>query len=328
MRDLSKVVPLVVSLSVAACSSEAEPPPTTVDCDGELCLAAPLNGFQMESVGDVIEPGQDIEYCEVVQIPGNADQEYWVNRFEVAMTKFSHHLIVAAVIPGSETDLNAQVGDKIPCSGVSAFGEDLMPGTGSQQPYNEEVFPEGVGRQYFGGQKLIFDYHYYNTSSEPVQARGKVNFHTTTKESVERISWPFGMLNLGFNVAPGSKLKTTAECRFNSNAYVWKLTRHTHRWGQDFDVWYAGGERDGEHLFNSPHYEDIDHVFEEPLFVPKGEGFRFSCEFTNTETYPLKFGVKATDEMCILFGDWYVENVGEGWADQGCWVFEPENEPM
>ena len=66
-------------------------------------------------------------------------------------------------------------------------------------------------------------------------------------------------------------MKTTAECKFNQTAYVHKLTRHTHRWGQDFDVWFAGGEKDGEHIFKSEHYEDVDHVFSEPILVEKGE---------------------------------------------------------
>ena len=47
---------------------------------------------------------------------------------------------------------------------------------------------------------------------------------------------------------------------------------------------------------------DVDYVFDEPIFVPKGEGFRFQCEYNNTTDHVLMFGTKATDEMCILFG--------------------------
>ena len=266
----------------------------------------------------MILPGEDVEYCEVVQLPGDPGEQIYVIRFEAAMTDFSHHLIVSAVIPGSATDEATSPGDKIPCTGAGDLGDDLLPVTGSQQPYNQEEFPAGIGRVYEGGSKLIIDYHYFNTSSEEVQARAKVNFYQTTEDEVERIAWPFGMINLGFEVPPAATETTVAECMFNEDAYVYKLTRHTHRWGRNFDVWFAGGERDGEHIFNSGHFEDVDHRFDEPIFVKAGEGFRFACEFVNTEDYALKFGLKATDEMCILFGTWWVENVGDPYVEQGC----------
>ena len=68
------------------------------DCDpSELCLAEPDHGFQIRSVGTTIEPGEDVEFCEAVLLPGGPDDVYYVSRFEVAMTEFSHHLIVSAV---------------------------------------------------------------------------------------------------------------------------------------------------------------------------------------------------------------------------------------
>src|SRR5437899_1431367 len=80
--------------------------------EGQLCLAAPSPGFQLQSIGDMIQPGQDVEYCEVVQLPAAGESTpsnpngdlFYVNRFEVAMTSYSHHLIVAAAISGSPTE--------------------------------------------------------------------------------------------------------------------------------------------------------------------------------------------------------------------------------
>ncbi len=33
-----------------------------------------------------------------------------------------------------------------------------------------------------------------------------------------------------------------------------------------------------------------------------GEGFRFECDFENSNAYSLRYGIKGTDEMCILAG--------------------------
>jgi hypothetical protein len=312
---------------LVACGGDSAPT-DAAGCKDNLCLPVPESGFQMRTDGETIQPGSDVEYCEVLALPGGPDDIYYVNRFEVGMTEFSHHLIVSAIEPGSSTDKSVQVGDKVPCTGANDLGEDLWPVTGSQQPYNDETFPEGVGRVYYGGQKLIFDYHYYNTSARAVSARAAVNFHQTTEEKVERYAVPFGMYNLGFNVPVASTVKTTTQCNFNQDAYVFKLTRHTHRWGKDFDVWYSGGPRDGEHIFKSEHFEDVDHVFDEPVLVKKGEGFRFTCEFKNTESYELEFGLKATDEMCILFGTWFVTEDGQEPTDQSCFKFDGEQETV
>jgi hypothetical protein len=97
------------------------------------------------------------------------------------------------------------------------------------------------------------------------------------------------------------------------------LSRHTHRWGKDFEAWYVGGERDGQHLFTSRDWEtDIGFAPDPPLTVRAGEGFRFRCDFDNTTDAPLKWGDKATEEMCILYGSWYVANPGEAPAAQSC----------
>jgi hypothetical protein len=46
----------------------------------------------------------------------------------------------------------------------------------------------------------------------------------------------------------------------------------------------------------------VDHPFAEPQLFKAGEGFRFQCDYNNTEDHALRFGTQARDEMCILFG--------------------------
>jgi hypothetical protein len=326
---------LLVSLTLGlfACGSPEPPPPSQPsdveevfqepECDSpqELCLQEPSSGFQITSEGTTIQPGEDVEYCEVVLLPGSVDDVYYINGFESQMTQGSHHLIVSAIVPGSETEENAPVGERVPCTGGDVFGGEVVPVTGSQQPYASEAFPPGIGRVYHGAQKVVFDYHYFNTTTEPIAARAAVNFHTTDKSNVEKISRGFGFYNLGISIPPAASESFFGECFFDDDVYVHKLTRHTHQWGTDFNVWYAGGERDGELIFSSPDYENVDYPFEEPKLIRAGEGFRFECAFQNTEDYTLKFGLKATDEMCILFGNWYAVGDGSSMDDQSCFLF-------
>lgn len=285
---------------------------------GELCLAPPASGFQVETNGDEIQPGEDIEYCEVVALPGGPADTYYVEGFELAMTAFSHHLIVAAAKPGSDTEKAISPGMKQKCYGADVFGGDIVGVTGSQKPHHEEQFPEGVGKRFQGGQKLIFDYHYFNSSKAPVKAKAAVNFRTVDASKVTREAHAFGFYNLGFSVPPNSTKSFAGECRFKHDVVVSKLTRHTHQWGKDFSVAYAGGAKDGEPIWTTPNYEDTDHLFAEPVLMKSGEGFRFTCEFENTTAKTLKFGLTASDEMCILFGTWYTPTIGGPEENQDC----------
>lgn len=318
----------VVLLFLVACGSDSPDPgnpdaggggsaDADPDCADAPCLEPPAQGFQVRSQGAIIAPGEDVEYCEVVQLPGDPGDTYYVNRFESMMTGGSHHLIVAAIEPGSATEQGLSNGDRTTCVGPGGFGEDLVDVTGSQTLYDVDAFPEGVGRIYHGGQLLVFNYHYLNATDAEVQARAAVNFHTVDAAAVEKVAVDFGFYNFAIEIPPGETAGFEKTCVFSHDVVVHKLTRHTHQWGTDFNVWWAGGPNDGDLVFTTPNYEDNDHIFSEPITVPAGQGFRFECNYYNDNDYTLRFGAKATDEMCILFGTYWSPGDTEV-PEQGC----------
>ena len=267
-------------------------------------LEPPESGFQVRSLGRFIAPGKDVEYCEVITLPGTPDDVYYVNRIEVAMHPWSHHVIIDAVVPGSETDAGLEDGMVKPCvSAASAYGEDLVDVIGAQSPYSDLDLPDGIGRIYYGGQKVIVDYHYFNPTLEEIPAGHAINFHRVEEADVTHVAENFGFYNFNILTLPGQTSKYAAKCTFKQDVMVSVLTRHTHRWGKDFHIWYEGGENDGEHIWTSNDWElELNYVYDEPRLMKKGEGFRFQCEYENTTDQILTFGPKATDEMCILFG--------------------------
>ena len=103
---------------------------------------------------------------------------------------------------------------------------------------------------------------------------------------------------------------------------VWLLTRHTHRHGTDFRVWWSGGERDGELIWTSHDWEqDIDHQFDDPVVVQSGVGFRWECAFENPTDETLIFGQQASDEMCILLGLFAAVGDDSQVGPQSCYLF-------
>ena len=72
--------------------------------------------------------------------------------------------------------------------------------------------------------------------------------------------------------------------------------------------------------FESTHFEDTDYAYAEPLQVHAGEGFRFECDYFNTETHELAFGNTVNDEMCILFITFWSAEGGGEIPSQGCFM--------
>jgi hypothetical protein len=285
-------------------------------------LEAPEDGVQVATVGREIPVGKDEEWCEVVELPGDPDEEYFVARTEVAMTAYSHHLIISVAPPDSPSLVDLPLHEPMRCSGAHELGGDLTNIAGSAKPYNDNVLPDGIGIPLRGGQRLVFDYHAFNSSEEPIRTQHKLNLHFV--DSIDKPARTFGFYNQYFQVPAGTERSFVDECQFKDEVLVWSLTRHTHRLGKDFRVWWAGGERDGELIWTSRDWEqDISFKFDEPIVVPPGVGFRWECELENPTDELVQFGPQATDEMCILFGQFAAVGENSDVGSQSCFLFAP-----
>jgi len=319
----------VFCAALAACSSSAEapgvgdpPPPTGL-------LAPPRNGVQVRAKGTAVPAGADLEWCEVGEFPGVPGEEYYVNRVELAKSQYSHHLFLSTVAPGSAADAAASelgVGERVPCvSASSAFGEGTVTVGGAAKPLQTISYPEGIGQRFYGGQKLILDYHYYNTSPDEVEAEVAANFHVVPASEVKKIARGFAAMNLTIEIPPLAEAAFTGECRFSQDLLVGGIVRHTHRWGTNYQVWTVDGANQATPLWSSDDWqEDIEKRFDEPMLFRSGEGFRYRCEFQNTEQRTIRFGTKATDEMCNLFGSWWVVNEGDAESPQQCMILSTD----
>jgi hypothetical protein len=323
MRVSTTTLSCALVLALSACSSGdqgspagSETEPKDEPTDPNRFLALPESGVQIEAIGREIAAGLDTEYCEVAEFPGNPGEAYYVNRLTVAKAPYSHHVFINAAAPGSPAEAKANeigVGNSIECvSAGTSFGEGVTTVAGTAKDLQELPFPEGVGQVYYGGQKLIVDYHYFNTSDAAVHAKVATNFHTVTKDRVRKLARGYSVMHVGFTIPPLGKASATAQCVFNHDVLVAGIQRHTHRLGTDYTVWSVDQDENLTELWKSSDWaEDIQHTFDEPVLVRAGEGYRYRCDFVNNENRTIGFGTKATDEMCNLFAGWWVVNEEE-----------------
>jgi hypothetical protein len=289
----------------------------------ELELEAPARGFQVETLGVLIEPGEDIRWCEVLQLPGGPSAVYPVARIEAAMSAHGQDLIISAAPLGAETAAVMDVGSRVPCTRAGeAFGEELSEVTSTQLPYHDQRFAPGVGEVFYGGQKIAVDYHFVNDSDEPVPAKVKLNFHTAASGAVQHLAHTAGFHNLTIYTPPGGRSSHMGECLVGEALSVGELVRRTQARGTGFKVWRAGGDRDGELLWDSPDQNENRLELEQPIDLLPGEGFRFQCDYENSTDLELRFGVNASDEMCTLNAIYWLPEETAAQPAVGCLLFQ------
>jgi hypothetical protein len=318
---------LAALITGAGCATEAGPKFIGAErapgVAAELDLQPPQHGFQAETLGIMIEPGEDIRWCEVLRAPGDPTMVYSVDRIETAMTAHGQDLIVSAAPPDSETGSVMDVGSRVPCTRAGeAFGEELVEVTSTQLGYHDERYPRGVGQVFYGGQKIALDYHYVNDGEEPLPAKVKVNFHVVDASAVQHLARTAAFNNLTIYTPPGGRSSHLAECTVSQELLVGELVRRTQSRGTGFAVWLSGGEHDGQLLWYSPNPTDSRLKLPEPLRLRPGEGFRFQCDYRNTTALELRYGVNATDEMCMLDAKYWLADELSAAETQGCLLLE------
>lgn len=301
-------------------ATAAQDPELRTLADG-LDLDAPERGFQLATSGALIEAGDDEEWCEVLQLPGGLDDAYYVSRIDTQMSKSGRRLVVSAAIPGSETEANMTVGDRVPCIRAGeVFGEDLVQVISTQREYENVDFPDNVGRIYFGGQKIAVDYRFAATDGPASLSGARINFHRAEASEVQHIARTAVFNNLTLYTPPGGHSSHVAQCAFEGDVMVSALTRQTQRHGRDFKVWFAGGDRDGQLIWNSRDWAaETRFTFPGgPIALKAGEGFRFECSFANSTDHDLRFGSGETDEQCMLISTFWLAEEDLDARDQRC----------
>lgn len=292
----------------------------------ELELAKPPRGYLLETGTNWIEPGDDVRLCEVVALPGSPSDTFYVSRIEAALSAEGDELIVHAARLGSETESLMEPGSAVPCTRAGeAFGEDLSDVLATQEHYTDELFPDGTGKVFRGGQKLALETHFLNETAEPLLGRAKLSLHLTDAERVQRIARTASFANFTIFTPPGGQSVHVGECAVREEVVIGELVRRTQRYATSFKVWFAGGARDGELVWDSQHRRDSRYEPPAPLLLMPGEGFRFECAYLNPTDRELRYGVGSADETCMLQAQYWSPAQSEP-APEGCLLFDVDSD--
>ena len=302
-------------------------------------------GYQLRLPPFKIEPGTEREIYYATQITdenGNPIAgDIFINRVEIFYPAGSHHFIVyrfteeglangvpeRGITPGiavdPATDRFRELDPDDP-QVLGNFGVDRLFVVGTQTDDTLFEFPEGVGLRMPGDTVYDLNSHYINLlGDETLIGETYVNIYTIPEEEVQYEAVEIFVSNRSINVPPKttrvSKMTWYVEDELERRGHnpaaelsVFLLTSHMHRHGELFEI---NQRSTGDLLHRSIAYDNAPITLFEPILrLGPDDGLRFECTHNNYDTNePLIFGLTSEDEMCIIFGYYYIptESAGE-----------------
>ena len=303
----------------------------------------PGQGYQIHLPPFTIEPGTEREVYYTTQIRdenGNpVEEDIFISRVEIFYPAGSHHFIIyrlteeglangiqnRGIIPGigvNPADAFRELDTEDPLV-LGNFGVDRLFVVGTQTDDTVYEFPEGVGLRMPGDTVYDLNSHYINLlGDEPLIGETYVNIYTIPEEEVQYEAVEIFVSNRSINVPPGTtrlaRMTWYVEDELERRGHdpetelsVFLLSSHMHRHGELFEIFQRSS---GDLLHRSIAYDNapID-LFNPVLQLGQDDGLKFQCTHNNYDTdEPLIFGLTSEDEMCIIYGYYYIPTESAG----------------
>lgn len=279
-----------------------------------IALEPPAQGIQFH-MGPFEVPANTEREMFSYQLLNNSEPIY-ISEVEFSMRPGSHHFLLYdfapdlptlfVPTPGAIRDVYTETGEyNISTLIVMAYHQFI---TGTQWPRMRYAFPEGVALEVPANSGFDMNSHYANKTDEAIEGEVYANIHTTDRENVVHVAKILNLNNDEINIPAKSKITLTKEFRFGEERTVFQLWSHAHSSMTEFRVYAIGGENDGDLIYISNDWEHPPILqIDPPLVIPANGGLKLVTSYDNPGDQALRFGLRSTDEMMILFGAYYEE---------------------
>ncbi|RKU12544.1 hypothetical protein C6503_17300 [Candidatus Poribacteria bacterium] len=300
----------------------------------------PGQGYQIHLPPFKIEPGTEREVFYTTQIKdenGNpVEEDIFINRVEMYYPAGSHHFIIYRLTEAGlekglmEEGVTPGIGvnpdhvfrvldpEKPDLLGHVSIDRLFVVGTQTDDVLYE--FPEGVGLRMPGNTVYDLNSHYINLlGDETLIGETYVNIYTIPEEEVKYEAIEIFVSNRDIRVPPGLTRVSKGtwyiggeggELEKRGHASdavlsVFFLSSHMHRHGELFEIFHGST---GDLLHRSIAYDDAPITLFDPVVrLDANDTIKFQCTHNNYDTDKLlEFGLTSEDEMCIIFGYYYL----------------------
>ena len=293
---------LLPCLAIALLSACKEDPASSGDSGAEALptLEAPPvgEGFQV-SMKATAPAGGETWVCQVYDFPN--DEYAAINKVELLQNEGTHHMTLSTVALSGNV-LEEGQHDCEELYNQPAMMEDQIMFFGSQGVGEQTLqLPEGVVANLPPALQVVHEIHYVNTSTEDVELFSVLNAWTIDQDEIEEMIWGGQVRDENIDIPANSTATEWTRCVMNEDVEIQFLASHTHALGVEFTVAPFDGTETGEIFFRNDDWHDPKITQYEPaLVVPAGQGFEYTCTWTNPSDLPVTYGLTSEDEMCNL----------------------------
>jgi hypothetical protein len=284
---------LLLSLALAGCGHDVtlDPPPSG-------------QGFQLTSGTFEVPKTTETQRCYFVSVPGSADQEVWVTRYQLAQNQGTHHVNIFRV--NTVHNLSGKPGDVVvdgECWKSSNWSDwPLVVNSQDDQQSVDWSLPSGVGARFHGGELLMLQVHYVNATTQQTPRQGKVlvNFWTAKDAPPNELGTLFAT-NQNIKVCPGETNRSfESRCTFASQgATVVAANGHFHSRGRDFTIAPVDATGNvGATFYESTNWAEPPMARGLAVALPAGGGIDYRCTY---DADPSACGDPANN-CCFTFG--------------------------
>ncbi|MBI1286682.1 MAG: T9SS type A sorting domain-containing protein [Flavobacteriales bacterium] len=263
-----------------------------------------------------------------------------VNRVNIEINDFGHHTALYRYYPNQDTNFAPglrPVNSILDAAGVY-YTADII----GQWPNSQDVvLPEGAAFFWNANVVLDLNYHLPNYSSDSILAgEFYMNVYTqpsgTAQEEMKSSPVYYGGNDpSALVIPPGTTDSVYRITQYETDTtytwYIWSIMAHTHKTGQDFQVWMRNPDgTKGDNIYNG-HYDDtysFDQGYydwqhppfrtfdDELLEVNFTNGLIHEATFTNPGQNTIYFGLTTEDEMYVTYIQYVEEPLTAGIEEQ------------
>jgi hypothetical protein len=254
-----------------------------------------------------IQPGEDRIDCAYLDahIAGYSD----IGRIAGYNSTGSHHIILYTTSAPQTPNVHA-------CKEDEMVFLSMVGGTGGDAALSpEQTLPDGLVRRVTGGQQLVIQTHWINTTDEPMDGQAAFNVRYEPVDTTKTPTDFMSLMNTQFELAPG-KNHAEVDCTFKDSLSIWQLAGHQHSMGKHIKITYNGkmlvdDDWKEEWSFN-PKFLDFTGA---PMQTQAGDKIHIECDWMNPGSETVRF----PSEMCGAVAQYY-PSAGQLICFNGSWL--------
>ncbi len=245
----------------------------------------------------------------------NNETELWVNAVEFQTDGYYHHGNWFFV--PNTAEYPDGVWEDCYDNGFSEIEAALTGGVlyaqSTQINYELQRFPKGVAVRIPPYSRIVGATHLLNYSGKAVETSNSLTLYTLKPDEVTVKLTPFRLTYGALDIPAKATAEFTSVCdiREQYETYanrpldlkLYYALPHVHSLGNLFRLSVAGGENDGQLIFEQSGYslDPFGRVFDPPIDLTGAHGFRFTCGYDNPRDVSVGWGI-GDQEMCVMLG--------------------------